>query len=159
MIAGKSVLIKGGGMKKVFISLMFLSMFGYAFAGQTIERYNFYNQYNPTSTRVYIADNSSATGNQVAVNTYTQKSIQINPISVNEYIEIRIEGRSLNQINSPVWAILDEVEFGAASADIYKQKCIDVTEYVDFLRVGIKNSGTNGTSTIDIEGLFTNLER
>ena len=146
-------------MKRVMLAVLFLLVSCNLYAGQIIERYNFYNRYDPTSTTVYNPTDSSATGDQVAVNTYSRKSIQISPIQVNEYVYITIEGRSLSQVNTPNWAILDVVEFGSASTDVAKQKVVDVTEYVDFLRVGIRNFGTNGTSLIDIEGLFTNLER
>lgn len=146
-------------MKRIALVVLFLLVSCNLYAGQIIERHNFYNRYDPTSTQVYDPTNSSATGDQVAVNTYSRKTIQIAPISVNEYVYITIEGRSLSQTNTPNWAILDVVEFGAASADTAKQKIIDVTEYVDFIRIGVKNFGTNGTSSIDIEGLFTNLER
>ena len=160
MITIKCELIKGGKMKKVIFFGLMLLMVDYAFAGQTIERYNFYNQYNPTSSIVYNQTNSNATGDQMAVNTYTRKTIQINPTTVNEDIRINIEGRSANQINSPAWAILSQVEFGSASSDANKQRAIDITQYVDFIRVGIKSvNGTSGNSLIDIEGIFTNLER
>lgn len=147
-------------MKKLLAIILF-TLFGlnFAFAGQTIERHNFFKRYDPTATVVYDPANSSATGDQVAVNTYTRKTIQITPITVGEYVYITIEGRSLSQTNTPNWAILDVVEFSAASNDTAKQKAIDVTEYVDFIRVGIKTLGSNGTSFIDVEGLFTNLER
>ena len=147
-------------MKKAIIGILaILFLSANLYAGQVIERHNFYNAYDPTSTVVYDPTNSTATGDQVAVNTYSRKTIQISPVSVNEYVYITIEGRSLSQIDTPNWAILDVVQFGTASADTAKQVIVDVTEYVDFLRVGVKNSGTNGTSRIDIEGLFTNLER
>ena len=147
-------------MKRIlFIGIILLAIIDFAFAGQTIERQDFYDRYDPTSTMVYNQTNSSATGDQATVNTYNLKTIQISPLAVNEYIYIVIEGRLADQINTPNWAILDIVEFGSASADSAKQKVIDVTEYVDFLRVGIRNFGTNGTSKIDIKGIFTNLER
>lgn len=146
-------------MKRIVLLLTIIGLTKLALAGQIIERHNFFNQYDPTSTMVYDSTNSSATGDQQAVNTYTRKSIQITPIKVNEYIIINIEGRSANQKNTPNWSILDRVEFATASSDIEKQKTIDVTEYVDFLRVGVKNEGTDGASQVDIEGLFTNLER
>ena len=145
--------------RKLIFAIGFLFSLANVYAGQTIERHNFYDNYDPSSTLVYDDSGATATGDQIAVNTYTQKSIQISGISVNEYTVVRIEGRSKDQINTPNWAVLNTVEFGAASTDINKNKVVDVTEYVDFLRVGIQSYGTNGTSAIDIEGLFTNLER
>jgi len=155
---------------KKFLMLFVLSFFiaQVAEAGQIIERHNFYNRYDPTSgSFVYNDDGASSTGDQVAVNTYKQKSIQITGLTVGEDIRISIEGRSKDQTNlrsnlqSGVanWAILDTVDFGSASADSAINKIVDVTEYVDFLRIGIKTHGATGTSHIDIEGIFTNLER
>lgn len=146
-------------MKRIALVVLFLLVSCNLYAGQTIERHNFYSLYDPTSTQVYDPTNSSATGDDVAVNTYSRKTIQIAPITVDEYVYITIEGRSLSQVNAPNWSILDVVEFGSASADTAKQVMVDVTEYIDFIRVGVKNLGTNGTSKIDVEGLFTNLER
>ena len=144
-------------MKKVLLLGLFTGLFlNYAFAEVTVERHNFYHEYNPTTTMVYIADNSSATGDQVAVNTYSKKTIQIVPEVLNEYVYIRIEGRSAQQKDTPNWAVLSVVEFGKASTDIDKQKVVDVTQFVDFLRVGIKSFGSAGTSQIDVEGIFTN---
>lgn len=147
-------------MKKILGIISVLFFAGNLYAGQVIERHNFYNRYDPASgSFVYDNTGATATGDQVAVNTYSRKSIQISGITVGEDIQIRIEGRSKDQVNTPNWAILDVVNFGSASADTSKNIVVDVTEYVDFLRVGIKTNGASGASNIDVEGLFTNLER
>jgi len=153
-------------MKRIgIIGLILLSMAGYAFAGQEIERHNFYDRYDPTSAVfVYDKTGSTSTGDQVAVNTYTQKSIQIVGVSVAEDIQIRIEGRSKDQVNARSgaaanWAVLDTINFSSASSDSSINQVVDVTEYVDFLRVGIRTNGATGTSKIDVEGIFTNIER
>lgn len=147
-------------MRTLLFVLSFLFLTDLSFAGQIIERFAFYDRYDPASTSfVYSQAGATATGDQVAVNTYTRKSIQISGITVGEYIQIRIEGRSKDQVNTPNWAILDVVEFGQASADTSINQVVDVTEYVDFIRVGIRQLGANAVSNIDVQGLFTNLER
>lgn len=147
-------------MKRMVLAVLFLFISCNLYAGQIIERKNFYSLYNPSgNTPVYSNAGDTATGDVAAVNTYSRKSMQINAVTNNEYIVITIEGRSLQQVNAPAWAVLDTVEFGAASADTSKNVIVDVTEYVDFIRVGIKQFGTDGNSQIDVEGLFTNLER
>jgi len=148
----------------VFIGIILITNICFAMAEE--ERHTFYNRYDPTTdTFVYYDANAdgvneqTSTGDQVAVNTYKQKTIQVSGITVGEYIEIRIEGRSKDQTNTPNWAVLDTVAFGSASYDTAKNVVVDVTEYVDFLRVGIRRAGTNGSSKIDVRGIFTTLER
>lgn len=153
-------------MKKILLLLVFfISMAGKA---EPADNHNFFTSYDPTSQDfVYTKDSNdtSATGDQVAVNTYNQKTIQITGVTVGENITIRIEGRSRSQVNTAAasgianFAVLDVVNFGASSADTTINQIIDVTEYVDFLRVGIKNDGVAGVSAIDIEGIFTNVSR
>lgn len=158
-------------MKKVILRisliLLFISLVRVSEAAE-IFRKNFFDDYDPISANFVYTDDptdTSATGDQVAVNTYLQKSIQITGVNVGEYIQIRIEGRSKNQIDAAEtaevdnFAILDIVEFGPASSDQTINQVVDVTEYVDFLRVGIRQVNTNGLSSIDIEGIFTNLQR
>ena len=150
-------------MKRViFVLLLLLYLWIGTAEAQIIERHNFYSVYDPLSSSFVYTDDAtdtSATGDEVAVNTYLQKTIQVSAIEVGEYIEVRVEGRSLNQTNTPNWAILDTAGFGTTSADTSLNFVIDVTEYVDFLRVGIRQVGTNATSRIDIEGIFTNIGR
>lgn len=152
-------------MKKIIFVLLLCLFIGKVEAGQIIERHDFYDDYDPASySFVYDDAGATTTGDQVAVNTYLQKSIQITGITVGEDIEIQIQGRSKDQLNTrsttPAnWAVLDTVNFGAASADEVINQIVDVTEFVDFLRVGIKTDGATGTSRIDIEGIFTNLQR
>lgn len=142
----------------IFLGLLLLA--NICFAGQIIERHDFYSLYDPTSSAfVYDDAGDTATGDQVAVNTYTKSSIQITGVLVGEYIEVRVEGRLKDQTNAPTWAVLDNIGFGASSSDTSINQVIEVTEYVDFLRVGMRQIGTNGTSRIDIRGIFTNLER
>lgn len=159
---------KGEDMKRIWLVLVMLMALPLLTAeGAEIFRHNFYDRYDPTSdTFVYTDDtsDSSATGDQVAVNTYLQKSIQIVGVVVGESIEIRIEGRLKDQVNTSEirasnFVVLDSVSFGSASVDTAINQIVDVTEYVDFLRIGIRKSGANATSAIDIEGIFTNLER
>ena len=158
-------------MRKVIYVLLVLSLMAIPLLtaeSAEIFRHNFFNDYDPISTSFVYTDDpadTSATGDQVAVNTYLQKSIQITGVNVGESIQIRIEGRSKNQIDAAGatevdnFAILDIVEFEAASSDQAINKIVDVTEYVDFLRVGIRQLDPNAVSSIDIEGIFTNLER
>ena len=143
-------------MKKWLFSILFLFILTpMVYAGQIEERHYFFNLYNPTSTISY-GNGVDATGDQVAVNTYSDKTIQINGVSVNEDVLINIQGRLAN---NPYWSTLDTVEFGKASADSSINQVISVTEDVDFLRVSVQNTGTDGNSQIDVEGKFTNIER
>lgn len=146
-------------MKRVLLVIIGLFIFSnLVFADEL--RHTFYSLYNPSSDGfVYDNNGSEATGDQVAVNTYTKKSIQICSVQLGEYVNVHIQGRSKDQTNSPTWATLDVVEFGASSTDVAKNVVVDVTEHVDFLRVGIRAQGTDGVSRIDIRGIFTNLER
>lgn len=152
-------------MKRILLVLLLMTIPLLTAEAAEIFRHNFYERYDPTSADfVYDDAGTTSTGDQVAVNTYLQKSIQITGITVGEDIKIQIEGRSKDQINVRSgrvanWAILDTVVFGASSADNAINQVVEVTEYVDFLRVGIKTDGASGTSSIDIEGIFTNLER
>ena len=155
-------------MKKFLLVLLLMTIPLLTAEGAEIFRHNFYDRYDPISQSFVFDDSgASATGDQVAVNTYLQKSIQITGQIVGEDIRISIEGRSKDQINARSflnsgvanWAILDTVDFGSASADSAINQIVNVTEYVDFMRVGIKTHGATGTSSIDIEGIFTNLER
>jgi len=142
-------------------------IYGTVFAGSEEVRHNFYNRYNPFEAKmVYskatpddVYNNIYATGDQVAVNGFKQKTIQINGNSVKEYVYITVEGRLKDQVNSPQWVVLDVVEFGTASADTSKSQIVDVTETVDFLRIGMTRFGTYSASAIDVEGLFTNLDK
>lgn len=156
-------------MKIVNVLVVLLLMAIPTVEGAEIFRHNFFARYDPTATTFVYTDDSgdtSATGDQVAVNTYLQKSIQITGVTVGESIQVRIEGRSKNQTNVAAasgvdnFAILDIIQFGSASADSSINQVVDVTEYVDFLRVGIRQDDVaGGTSRIDVEGIFTNLER
>lgn len=160
IIQCKGGIKRRGDMKKILLVLGFIFFaVVISYADQEVEHHEFYHRFNPTGTKVYNSSLATSTGDQVAVNTYKQKSIQINPSNVAEYVVIDIEGRSMDVVDSPQWSILDRVEFGQASADTDKQRTIDVTEFVDFLRVGIKTLDTDGISYIDIDGLFTNLDR
>jgi hypothetical protein len=147
-------------MKRLWgIFLVLLFMAGHCYAGTTDDRQVFFNEYTPSSkTFVYDSTGSAATGNQVAVNAYSRKTIQINGQRVDEYVVLSVEGRLAN---SGLWSILDTGQFGAASSDAQKNFAIDVTEYVDFIKVGLKFQGVSaGTTTlVDVKGLFTNIER
>jgi hypothetical protein len=156
---------KGESMKKTLLTLLLLGLVVNVYGGTTEERHDFYTYYDPlnpgaqNATYVYNEAGATSTGDQVVVNGYTRKTIQISPITVGEYIHIRIEGRSKDMLDTPNWAILDEVQFGNSSADTSKNVVVDVTEIVDFLRVGIRSEGSAGQSKIYIRGIFTNLER
>lgn len=154
-------------MKKALLGLAFLLFTSSVFAGTIIDRHNFYQRYDP-SENIFVysqatPDSAQAniyvTGDAVAVNNYIKKTIQISPISVGEYVQIVVEGRSLDSVDLPNWATLYNVEFGSSSSDFAKQRIIDVTETVDFLRVGIKTQGTLGTSKINVNGIFTNVQQ
>ncbi|CAK0754743.1 exported hypothetical protein [Azospirillaceae bacterium] len=154
--------------KQILLTLLLLGLLAMPAYAQLSDRHDFFVEYNPASTSfVYSQAGATSTGDQVAVNTCVQKSIQITGVLVGEDIQISIEGRSVDQINSrnqansgvANWAVLDTINFGSASADSAINQIVDVTEYVDFIRVGIRTAGKTGTSWIDIRGIFTNLER
>jgi hypothetical protein len=125
----------------------------------------FFNGYNPTEN-IFVYNNATpdssvnniyATGDQVAINGYINNSIQINASGVAEYTEVQICGRIAGVVNSPEWVVLSTNAFGAASADSFKSVLVDISSYhVDFIKVGIRRSGTNGANHVDVVGNFTN---
>ena len=136
-----------------------------AIAGTIEERHDFYTYFNPVNsnvtvpTYVYDKEFATSTGDQVVVNGFTRKSIQISSPTIGEYIHIIIQGRLKDMIDDPNWATLDSVEYGNASADTSKNLVVDVTELVDFIRVGVRSEGSAGVSHINIRGIFTNIDR
>lgn len=135
----------------VLLGLIFLwSSFVYA-----EDRHTFYEHFNPTSSSwVYTSSASGdATGDVADVFTYDKKTIFINCLSLGSTsIQYRIEGRSVGEIDG--WSILDTGEFGTASADTAKNIAIDVTELVDFIRVGLRVQQSNAIDLINIRGIF-----
>ena len=139
-------------MKKIIVllGLLFLwSSFLYA-----EDRHTFYEHFDPTSSSwIYSSSGDAATGDTADVFTYDKKTIFFNcPVVNSTSIRYQIEGRSVTEIDG--WSILDSGEFGAASSDTAKNFAIDVTELVDFIRVGLKIQVGNATDLINIKGIF-----
>lgn len=149
-------------MKRIMFIVLFLGITRLAIAGQTEERKEFFFYTDPSTTMAYSgATSGNATGDEVVCNTYTQKTIQVYSMNVEEYVVVQVEGKSKDASN---YSILNSIEFGGASSDIVRNGVIDIPQHIDFLRVGIISWGTNaagtdGTSRIDVNGIFTNLER
>ena len=157
-------------MKKILIFLAVMLWTAFAF-GEAEMQHVFYNQYNPFETKfVYsnatpdsTTNNIYATGDQLAVNGYILNSLQINGTSVNEYIEVNTYGRIVNQStnvnggNGAEWVLLTSNGFGAASSDTSKNVLVDLSSYhVSFIKVGIRRTGSQSTSAVDVVGNFTN---
>ena len=160
MIQSKlGVFNKGECMKKTLLTLLLLGLAVNAYAGTIEERKDFYTYFDPSSTTVYSQALATSTGDQVAVNGYTKKTIQVESSQVGEYIHINVDGRLNGMIDTGNWTTLDTIEYGITSADTSKNIVLDVTEMVDFLRVGVRSEGTAGTSYITIKGVFTNVDR
>jgi hypothetical protein len=148
--------------KRLVLTLLLLGITATAFAGQIEDRKRFFFYINPSTTIAYSgATSSNATGDVIVCNTYTRKTIQVYSTDVGEYDIVQVEGRTLD---SPYWSILSSIEFAKASTDIARNAVVDIPQYIDFLRVGIKslgtnNAGTDGTSIVYVYGIFSNLER
>ncbi len=152
---------KGGMMmKRVMAIVLFMLVSGIVFASQ--EHHTFYtryalsNAYNKGYIYGQYPNSTDATGDQIAVNTYTLKSFQVSPLTVGGPIAIRVEGRSKDALNLPNWAILTQFEMGAASSPVDLNKVIAIDDYVDFIRVGLR-AYNSATSDITIYGIFDNL--
>ena len=81
-------------MKKILLLILFLFCVSNLYAGQIIERKRFYSNFNPASATdtVYSDAGDKASGDTIAVNTYSRKSIQVAARTVGEYIKINVEG-------------------------------------------------------------------
>jgi hypothetical protein len=141
-------------MKKIIVLLVLGLLIS---PSASAERHNFFSTYDPVSySYVYDDTGSTATGDELAVNTFKQKTILVTCPSVGEDIDIRVEGRSADV---STYVILDTDSFNQSSADTEQNFAIDVTEHVDFLRVGIKSNNRTGISAINVDGIFGNIER
>ena len=117
-------------------------------------RHTFFSEYNLASTSwVYDSTGATSTGDTADVFTYDKKTIFITPELLNtNNIEYRIEGRAIGDLTS--WYVLDYGEIGKASNDTSKHLAIDVTELVDYLRVGLRVLASDGADRITIRGIF-----
>ena len=139
-------------MKKIII-LLALILFFYSLC-YAEERHTFYEYYNPSSTSwVYDSTGDTATGDTASVFTYDKKTIFINAVTIGSTsIMYQIEGRAVGEIDK--WSILDSGEFGAASANTARNFVIDVTELVDFIRVGLRIQAGDNSDSINVRGIF-----
>lgn len=135
------------------VLLIVLSLFVCSVASAEM-RHTFYERYDPAATSfVYDDTGSATTGDVVSVFTYDLKTIFItNEALGSTEVNYRIEGRCVGELDT--WSVLDEGSIGSASADAAKNIAIDVTELVDYLRVGLHYSGTSGTDAINVRGIF-----
>lgn len=139
--------------------VLWLIMAGQVLAAE--DSHTFFANYDPTSGTTVFEDDyyptGTATGDEFAVNTFSKKSIQISTINILDEVEIYIQGRVKDETAN--WATLSTVSFGVASADTSKNKVVDITEYVDFLRIGMRSTSSQGVSHINVRGIFTNINR
>ena len=139
-------------MKKIVLILSLVLLFSpFAFAE---DRYTFYERYDLSSNAlVYDRTGATSTGDVVAVFTYDKKTIFISIEEIGSTnIYYQVEGRPVGELDT--WSILDTGDIGRASADTSKNIAIDVTELVDYLRVGLRRQGTDGTDRINVRGIF-----
>ena len=139
-------------MKKVFVFLILLFICSPAY-GEV--RHTFYERYNPISASgVFVYDDTGATttGDVVDVFTYDVKTVFISSEAVASLqVDYQIEGRCVGELDT--WSILDTGSFGSASGDAANNIAVDVTELVDYLRVGLR-VWTNGADRINVRGIF-----
>lgn len=116
-------------------------------------RHTFYDRYDPSSDDwVYDDTGATTTGDVADVFTFDKKTIFISFEDFNSTeISYKIEGRCVGELDT--WSILDTGEMGTASADSSKNVAIDITELVDYLRVGLRVTG-NDADKINVRGIF-----
>lgn len=137
-------------MKTVFFIVLGLFVSFNAYAEM---RHTFFDGYNPSSSS-YVYDDTGATttGDVAAVTTYNKKTIFISTETIGSAeIGYCIEGRIIGELDT--WSTLDTGNFGANSADTSTNIAVDVTELVDYLRVGLR-AIDDGTDAINVRGLF-----
>lgn len=118
-------------------------------------RHTFYDAYNPANTTTFVYDDTGATttGDVVECFTYDLKTIFISCETIaSAQIEYQVEGRCVGELDT--WSILDSGYIGAASGDSSKNIAIDVTELVDYLRVGLGDVVSDGEDAINVRGIF-----
>lgn len=118
-------------------------------------RHTFYERYDPSKTGGFVYDSTGAetTGDDEDVFTYDFKTIFISCEEINSTeIAYQIEGRPVGELDT--WSILDTGGIGANSSDNNKNFAIDVTELVDYIRVGLGHVTGDGSDRINVRGIF-----
>lgn len=139
-------------MKKTLLVVLSLFLCTSVFAEM---RHTFYERYDPESaTNVYDDSGATTTGDVVSVFTYDQKSIIFSTEKLQSgYIEYSIEGRPVGELDT--WSIIQLGGFGTASANQNKNFVVEVSELIDYLRVGLRITRGNTTGDkINVRGIF-----
>lgn len=156
-------------MKRIlFIICLVLGLAGSAFArtenGITITDVNtakanimqciFFDEYTPPGTNTFYynsVNGTSSTSGAVSVpGIFTAKTVLVSvPTLGSTSITVRVEGKTRN---SNEWGEI--YTFGTFTAATTIESVVNVVEYVNQLRVGIKANGTKGTDTVSVTGDF-----
>lgn len=143
-------------MKYIAVLVLFLLVIAPVFASTVVlENKNFFRNFDPNSASfAYQTDgDTSATGTEVACNTYDTKTIQIQSKTVGEAVEVIVEGRSKN---AGQYSTLKSAYLYPASGNVVNNQVLTITDAIDFLRVGVRNKDkSTGTSFINIDGIFS----
>jgi hypothetical protein len=145
-------------MKKLllFLGVIFFSV--PVFAGQIVESHVFYDGYSPATTDIVYNIATAATWDVIATNTYGSKTIQINGITLNsDGIEVQIEASVYDIYN---WGIVGKYQMDLASSDLEKNRLIEISPFVQYVRIGIRNRAVNALAQkVKVSGAFTNVSR
>lgn len=117
------------------------------------KRYTFFESYNPSSTSFTYTASGDITDNTATVFPYDKKTIFINAeLMETTNMDYQIEGRAVGELDT--WSILDSGDIGGLSEPESKNIAIDVTELVDYLRVGLRIIEGDSQDLINVRGIF-----
>ena len=113
----------------------------------------FFDAYNPPGTGTFYynpaSEVTSTAGAVTCKGIYTSKTVLLSvPTLGSTSISIRIEGKTKN---ATTWAEVYTKTFTAASTI---DSVINVVEYLDQIRIGVKANTSKGTDSVNVTGSF-----
>jgi len=113
----------------------------------------FFDAYNPPGTGTFYynpaSETASTSGAVTCKGIYTSKTLLLSvPTLGSTSISVRIEGKTKN---ATTWAEVYTKTFTAASTI---DSIINVVEYLDQIRIGVKANTSKGTDSVNITGSF-----
>ena len=135
------------------VIVFLLALLFMASSAEAEVRHTFYERYDPSSSSfVYDDTGATTTGNVVSVFTYDIKSIHISSELIGStQLTWRVEGRVVGELDT--WSVLTSGHMGTASGDAVNNVVVEISELVDYLRVGLRVFG-DGTDAINVRGVF-----